>query len=146
MLLSGLPFCVINAFAYVSVFFKDPLETIELDTQQTAFSVVTALMVSTAFGKSTPTFFQMTGWIPDDTSIQSLLGALQGPAAGLLLASVGSLVFCATTAKSKNRDIFVWAIKGLLGGPLSITSLRESNALLTQAQDAERKKQARESS
>ena len=106
---------------------------------------MTALMVSTAFGKSTPTFLQMTGWIPDETAIQSLLGALQGPAAGLIVASVGSLVFCATTAQSKNRNAFVWATKGLLGGPLTIKSLRESNALLTQAQDFERKKQARES-
>uniref|UniRef100_A0A7S3LG88 Uncharacterized protein n=1 Tax=Amphora coffeiformis TaxID=265554 RepID=A0A7S3LG88_9STRA len=127
-------------------FVKDPLETIELDTQQTAFSIITALMVSTAFGKSTPNFLQMTGWIPDQTAVPSLLGTLQGPAAGLLLASVGSLVFCATTAKSKNRDAFVWATKGLLGGPLTIKSLRESSALLTQAQDVERKKQSRESS
>ena len=74
----------------------------------------------------------MTKWV---------LGALQGPAAGLILASLGSLVFCATSAPQKNRNVFVWAVKGLLGGPLTIRSLQESEALLTQAQQAERKQQ-----
>lgn len=116
------------------------METIELDAQQTVFSIVTALMISTAFGKSTSTFLQMTGWMADEITAQGLLGAFQGPAMGLLAASLGSLVFCAATAKSKNRDAFVWAVKGMLGGPATIRSLRESTVLLTQAEDADRKK------
>ena len=98
-------------------------------------------MVATAFGKSTPTFLQMTGLLPDEAMCQSVLGVLQGPAAGLVVASLSSLVFCATSAPQKNRNTFVWAVKGLLGGPLTIRSLRESEALLTKAQETEQKQQ-----
>lgn len=133
--------------ASLGEFVSDPLETTELDTQQRVFSILTGLMVSTSFGKSTPTFLvQMTGWLPDEDAAKSVLAAVQGPAVGLLAASVGSLVFCAVQAKGKNRNPVVWAIKGLLGGPLSIRSLRESEPLLTQSEDAERKKQERQQS
>ena len=73
-------------------------------------------MVATAFGKSTPTFLvQMTGLLPDESTAQTVLGALQAPALGLVAASVGSSVVCILQAKEKNRDAFVWAIKGLSG-------------------------------
>lgn len=123
-------------------FVKDPLETTELGTEQRVFSILTSLMVATAFGKSTPTFLvQMSGLLDDEAAARSILGTLQAPAAGLLVASMGSLFYCAVQASEKNRDPVVWSIKGLLGGPFSIKSLRESEALLTQAQDSERKKQ-----
>ena len=102
-------------------FVKDPLETTELDAAQQAFSILTGLLIATAFGKSSPTFLvQMTGLLPDQASAQSVLGALQAPALGLLAASLGSLAVCVLQAKEKNRDPVVWAIKGLLGGPLTV--------------------------
>ena len=103
-------------------FVKDPLETTELDTTQQAFSILSGLMIATAFGKSSPTFLvQMTGLLPDNAAAESLLGAMQAPAFGLLAASLGSVVVCVLQAKEKNRDPVVWAIKGLLGGPLTVS-------------------------
>ena len=102
-------------------FVKDPLETTDLDAQQRAFSILTGLMICTAFGKSTPAFLvQVTGWLPDEAAAQSIMGVLQAPALGLAAASIGSLVVCVIQAKEKNRDPFVWAIKGILGGPLTV--------------------------
>ena len=92
-----------------------------------------------AFGKSTPTFLQMTGLV-DESASGGVLDTLQAPALCLALASVGSFVFCATTAGQKNRNPWIWALKGIFGGPAVIWSLQESDILLTQA---EAKKQGR---
>lgn len=103
-------------------FVKDPLETTDLDTQQVAFSIVTGLMIATAFGKSTPAFLvDTTGLFADEASVQSVLAALQAPALGLIAASLCSLAVCTLQAKEKNRDPFIWAVKGLLGGPLTVS-------------------------
>ena len=117
----------------------DTLESLDLDLQQRVFSILTALLLATAFGKSTPTFLDEILALQDRMASQGIVGALEGPALGLLLASVGSCIFCATSAPSKNRNPLLWAIKGLLGGPLTVRLLRESETLITRGEEAQRK-------
>ena len=121
-------------------FVKDPQETMDLDTSQRVFSILTGLMAALALGKSTPTFLlETTGLLTDESVVQSTLNGLQLPAIGLLAASLGSTIYCFLHSQPKNRNALVWAVKGALGGPFTIRSLRDAGTLLTRAEDDERK-------
>jgi hypothetical protein len=121
-------------------FVKDPQETMDLDTSQRVFSILTGLLAALALGKSTPTFFlETTGLLTDESALQNTLTGLQLPAIGLLAASMGSAIYCFLQSQPKNRNALVWAVKGALGGPFTIRSLRDAGALLTRAEDDERK-------
>jgi len=112
----------------------DQSETGELELGQKAYSVLTALAVAVAFGKSTPTFLSLTLHLfpsPTDAGLAEILDVLKVPAAALLLASVGSCVFCAIQAPDKRRNPAVWAFKGLMGGPASVGEMRQLPKLLT---------------
>ena len=116
-------------------FLKDPMETLDLEVSQRAYSILTALLVATGFGRSTSTFLtQTTGLFQEDGQVMSALSSLQAPAAALALAALGSSIVCAFMAKGKNRSQYVWSIKGLLGGPLTIRQLRELSPLITQGE------------
>jgi hypothetical protein len=119
--------------AKAGAFVNDPMETLDLSLQQRVFSIVTALTVATAFGKSTSTFLTATTrLVPDDSSsAETVLQVLQAPAAGLLAAAIGSMVYCVMDSRQKNRNPLVWAVKGLLGGPVSVRLIRELQPLLT---------------
>jgi hypothetical protein len=125
-------------------FVRDPMESLDLNFQQRVFSIFSALLVSTAFGRSTPIF--LSQYLGDSTaklSVLSFLSALQAPAGAFVLASIGSSIFCVVSSKSKNRSAIVWFIKGLLGGPLTVGQLRELDSLLTQGeQDIVNREQA----
>jgi hypothetical protein len=111
-------------------FVQDPMESFDsLLPQQRLYSIVTALTVATAFGKATPSFVSM---VSGDAVTPNLLSVLQIPAAALLLASLGSSAYCAMTAKGKNRSQYVWTLKGLLGGPLTVRQLATLSTLITQ--------------
>jgi hypothetical protein len=120
--------------AKAGAFVNDPMETYDLSLQQRVFSIVTALTVATAFGKSTSTFLTITTQFvsrDDMSSVDTFLTVLQAPAVGLLVTAFGSMVYCVLDARQKNRSPFVWAVKGLLGGPISVRLIRELQPLLT---------------
>jgi hypothetical protein len=133
--------------AKAGAFVNDPQETYDLSLQQRVFSLVTALTVATAFGKSTSPFLTTTTHLllpsddGDDALLHSLLQVLQAPAAGLLAAAVGSMVYCVLDAHQKNRNPVVWAVKGMLGGPVSVRLLRELPPLLTNEETKAKKQQ-----
>jgi len=116
-------------------FLKDPMETFELQISQRAYSILTVLLFTTGFGKSTRTFLtQTTGMFQEDGQVMSVLSSLQAPAATLALAALGSSVACVFMARGKNRSQYVWSVKGLLGGPLTLRQLRELPPLITQGE------------
>jgi hypothetical protein len=122
---------------------KDPLETMELDLTQRVFATTTALLAITAYGRSTPTFLTQFVGLPAGSG-SDFLEALQVPALVLLVASVGSAIVCGKQASEKKRSQFVWAFKGLMGGPLTIQQLRSCSELITQGEIEEAIKQLRE--
>jgi hypothetical protein len=122
---------------------KDPLETIELDLSQRVYATTTALLAITAYGRATPTFLTQFVGLPAGSG-SDFLEALQVPALVLLVASMGSAVVCGTQASEKKRSRFVWAFKGLMGGPLSIQQLRGCSELITQGEIEEAIKQLRQ--
>ena len=125
-------------------FVKDPEEsTHSLTMQQRLYSIMMVLTAATAFGKATPGFLSLisVGWSDNGTDSASLsfLGALQIPAATLVIASLASSVFCATTAATKNRSRYVWSVKGFLGGPLTVRQLTTLATLTTQKEQDDTK-------
>jgi len=125
-------------------FIKDQRETIDLTLQQRAYSVLTTVLIATAFGKSTDTFLiDLVKIVPDKATATSIKEALQGPAFGLLMASIGSFVYSYKESKEQNRNSIMWAIKGLLGGPFTVTLLRSSDPLITREEDETRKNASR---
>lgn len=110
----------------------DRMESLDLELPQRLFSILTGLLIATAFGKSTPTFLSKTlNIVSDDQQLSSLLDLIKVPALALLLACVGSSVLCGMQASGKKRNSIVWTVKGLLGGPLSVTQLRGLPTLVT---------------
>ena len=125
-------------------FVNDPNESTDsLTTQQRVYSIVTILTAATAFGKATPGFLVLAlDWQGDN--VASVLGALQIPAATLVLSSLGSSIFCAITAATLNRSRYVWTIKGFLGGPLTVRQLQTLAPLTTQREQDEKDRQQRQ--
>ena len=122
-------------------FVSDPNEALELTLSQQCFSILTALIVTTAFGKATPAFLvNLLQVVPDTSAAVSFQQVLQGPAIGLLVASVGSAVYSNGQAKAKNRNTTVWSIKGWLGGPFTIATLRSLDPLLTRQEQEQANK------
>ncbi|KAL7560603.1 hypothetical protein ACA910_000058 [Epithemia clementina (nom. ined.)] len=128
-------------------FVSDPNETLDaLTWPQRLFSIVTALLVSTAFGKATTPFLvQVAGIVPDETAATALEQVFQGPAIGLLLASLVSMVYSFLQSKELNRNPWIWSIKGWLGGPLTISLLRTLEPLITRSQQDEKDKRLQKS-
>ena len=110
----------------------DRQERLEIALPQRVYSMLTGLLVATAFGKSTPIFLTQTLNLVsslDETKLEELLDLLKAPAIALIVAAVGSSVYCAITASRKQRNSVVWTIKGLLGGPLTVSQLRTLSPL-----------------
>lgn len=125
-------------------FVQDPMESFDsLRPQQRAYSIVTGLTAAAAFGKATPAFIGLitSGGGGDVVVDPNLLAVLQFPSAALVLASLGSSAYCALTAASKNRSQYVWAVKGLIGGPLTAHQLASLSTLVTQQEQDDRDKQ-----
>lgn len=112
----------------------DENERLDLDLSQRAYSILTALAIAVGFGRSTPTFLAQTLGLfssPQDGDLTEVLDVLKVPALALLLASIGSCVYCGLQAPGKKRNSILWAFKGLFGGPVAVGQLRQSPALLT---------------
>ena len=72
---------------------------------------------------------------PANACTYGLIDAVQIPALALLVASLGSAVVSSIVlAPGKNRNGFVWGVKGLAGGPLAIFRLQGLDPLITQAE------------
>jgi hypothetical protein len=123
----------------------DRMEVLEnLDLSQRLYAICTALLVSVAFGRSTPVFFaQILHYAGSSTDIP-ILDVAKVPAAALVLASVGASAYCAIQAPQKRRNSLVWSIKGLLGGPVSIRQLRDLPSLVTRRERDEDEARRRE--
>jgi hypothetical protein len=97
-----------------------------LSTPQRVFSVVTWSLVALAYGQASPQFFtQVLPVAPSPAALSELLESLQVPATALLVTSLGSAVACGFMAQTKGRNLGSWAVKGFLGGPLTIRQLRD---------------------
>ena len=118
-------------------FVGDPMETLDMEFPQRAYSILTAFVVAAAFGRSTPTFLANIG-VESSSLLEELL---QAPAAALLLAAVGSSVYCAYQAAGKNRNKLLWLVKGFLGGPLVVRQLTGLAGLTTVGEQLENDKE-----
>ncbi|GAX17100.1 hypothetical protein FisN_5Hh486 [Fistulifera solaris] len=108
-------------------FVKDPFESLDLELSQRMYSLLTALLISMAFGRSTQTMLA-------DNDVSLSVEIFRAPAVVLLIASVVSSVLSSVQAGSLNRNRLIWFIKGLLGGPLTVKQLGGLSNLLTEAE------------
>jgi len=106
----------------------DRMETLDLEPPLRLYTILTGSLSSVAFGKATPTFLAQVLHV---SNVESGLEVIKLPAAALLLACLGSSVFCATQASQKKRNAVVWTLRGLLGGPLAIVQLKDLPDLVT---------------
>ena len=101
----------------------DPAETLSIEGGLRVYSILSAVTISFAYGKASPAGLDMIG-LHGETAADFLF-TLQGLALSLIVASIGSSVVSSVIlAPEKNRSSFVWAVKGLAGGPLAILQLR----------------------
>lgn len=118
-------------------FVQDPLEMVVISGGLRYYNMATALLIAIAFGA--PTRVILTSeWLGGSGS--GFADNLQGPALALILANVGSSIFCYIQAGGKNRSKFVWGVKGLMGGPLAVAEFSQANVLMTQAETDEMQK------
>jgi hypothetical protein len=123
------------------LFVTDPNETLDLTLPQRAFSILVAFLAATAFGQSTPTFLTSVLGSDPDSSILAVPAALQPFALVLVVSALGSSIVSVMFSQKLNRNMIIWGIKGLLGGPLTVLQIRQLDALITQSeQDAKTKK------
>lgn len=122
-------------------FKKDKDEMLNITGVLQAYSILTTVFIAIVFGNSTPKAMQLLGL----TMNQGLIEDLQGPAFAMVVASIGSAIFCVTQASSKNRSAFVWAVKGYAGGPLAVFQVQSLENLITRGEaEAEARSNASE--
>lgn len=120
--------------AKMGEFVKDPLETLDLPLLFKAYAILTAFFVAFAFGRATPNLLVELNM----SSSTEMLGQLQAPAFAMIVGSLGSAVVNGVVlAPSKNRSKVVWAVKGLLAGPIAVAQLRALEDLITRGQEEE---------
>ena len=106
----------------------DPYEALRVEKEQRLYAIFASLFISITYGKSTSTFLTSTVGL-DSTKVQPLLELLQYPALAVVLAAFGSCGVNWFMAREKKRNGFVWAVKGFMGGPISIMELKNLNDL-----------------
>lgn len=124
--------------ARAGAFVKDPFENFYIEGSLRYYSMFSFCFVALAFGRATPAFLQ--DFVHLDAPLQEIL---QLPALAIALASVGSSVYATLQAPEKNRDQFVWFVKGLFGGPLAVTQLRGLESLITEGEKEANRKTTR---
>jgi hypothetical protein len=111
-------------------FKKDPYESLNIEGSLQVYSILTTLLATFAFGKSTSQCLDLLK-IADSSIVESL----HGPALALILISVGSSIVCSVVlAPGKNRSSFVWGVKGFAGGPIAILQLKGLETLKTRGE------------
>lgn len=110
-------------------FVTDPYELLVVEGNLRLYSITAAFVVALGLGNSTPRFLELLGLDVDN------LNVLQLPALALVLAHVGSSVACGVwLAGERQRNKFVWTVKGFLAGPLAVSQLRGLKELVTREQ------------
>jgi len=116
--------------AKMGEFVGDPFETLDLPLSHRVYAIFSAYLVALAFGRATPTLLAQ---LDMSTSTVELL---QVPALAILVASIGSSIAAGVVlAPSKNRSKFIWAVKGLLAGPVAVSQLRNLEVLITREEE-----------
>lgn len=110
-------------------FKSDPYELLSIQGGIQAYSILTTLFTAFVFGNSTKRLFEIF-----NIDANGFLDVAQGPALAIILASIGSCVLCGIQASGKNRNVFVWGVKGFAGGPLSVLQLKELDTLITRGE------------
>jgi hypothetical protein len=106
---------------------KDPFEVLAVEEELRVYSIFLALIVAFSYGNSTPTVLNHIGLEGDD-----ILVFFKIPTIVLLISSiVSALVNGVALAPPKRRSSFVWAMKGLMGGPLAVRQLQKLDDLKT---------------
>mmetsp|Transcript_4349 Transcript_4349/g.6475 ORF Transcript_4349/g.6475 Transcript_4349/m.6475 type:complete len:146 (-) Transcript_4349:32-469(-) len=121
--------------AKAGAFISDPFESLFIEGGLRYYSIFAAILSALAFGKASPVLF--TDILHWDTDIQELI---QIPALMVIVTSIGSSAYSFVQAPQKNRSKWVWAIKGLFGGPVAISQFRTLEALITQNEENIRQK------
>lgn len=124
-------------------FKKDPFERLNIEGSLQAYSIITALIASFAFGRASPSFLSVVLGIDATTGKDGVgfFSILQGLALVLMLNSVLASVLCGGVFAPKlNRNSFTWGVKGLAGGPLAILQLRSLEVLKTRGELEEEEK------
>lgn len=112
--------------AKLGAFVKDPEETLDLPLPYRAYAIFSAFLVAFAFGRATPNLLSQ---LDMSTGIMELL---QAPALAIIVASLGSCIVSGVVlAPSKNRNAFVWGVKGLAAGPVAVAQLKGLEDLIT---------------
>lgn len=107
---------------------KDPFEVLAVEGTLRAYSIFVAIAIALAYGQSTPTALTMLGYESDNNA----LDFFRVPSLALAVAGLGSAILNGVAlAPGKKRSSFVWALKGLFGGPLAVKQLRELDELKT---------------
>lgn len=101
-------------------------EKFTLDGSQRSYLILVAFTTALTYGRAsqellaTPAYADVTAAVVGVSSIASV---------ALYASAAGSLGLCVRLAKEKNRNVLVWGMKGLLGGPMTVAQLKELNAL-----------------
>jgi len=107
---------------------KDPFEVLAVEGTLRVYSIFVAIAIALAYGQSTPTALTMLGYESDNNA----LDFFRVPSLALAVAGLGSAILNGVAlAPGKKRSSFVWALKGLFGGPLAVKQLRELDELKT---------------
>jgi hypothetical protein len=112
-------------------FKTDPYELLNIEGGLQAYSIFTTVFIAFAFGSSTKTLFDI---LHVDANANAILDVARGPAFAMILASIGSCIICGMQAPEKNRNGFVWGVKGFAGGPLAVIQLRGLDTLITRGE------------
>ena len=111
-------------------FKTDPFEILSIDGGLQVYSIITSIFVAFAFGNSSRKLIE----IFDLNDLSGVLDVAQAPALAIIVASVGSCVLCSIQASGKNRNSFIWGIKGFAGGPLAVWQLEGLEKLITRGE------------
>jgi hypothetical protein len=129
--------------AKLGAYVNDPMESFDtIHLSQRLYSIMTSFITAMAFGNATP---KLIDWINRWNDVASdgstglvvsnnVLTILQIPSTLLLLVALGSSIYCGSQAPKKNRSVFVWSMKGLLGGPFTIQQFNSLTSRQTQQQ------------
>lgn len=117
-------------------YIQDADEEILVQNESRLYATFSSFLVSIAFGRSSLDFMITLIGIDLDQA-QSFLEILKYPALSVGVAAFLSSGISVLLAKEKNRNQFVWAVKGFMGGPVSIMLLRNLDPLQQQLQNKE---------
>ena len=133
--------------AKLGAYINDPMESFDtIDVSQRFYSIISSFLTAIAFGNATP---KLLNWVnqrgtSDGNEVvisNDVLTILQIPSAILLLAALGASIYCGSQAPKKNRSIYVWCLKGLLGGPFTIQQFASLSVRKTQQEVIDEQKQ-----